>query len=58
MGAGGKRCANSSGIEARVAGDRNVVKQLLQEALNEFLEVEIAEALGVGPSERTARRLG
>ena len=35
-----------------------MVKQLMQEALQEFLEAEMAEALGAGPGERTASRQG
>ena len=53
-----KRSAKSSGIEALVGGDRDVMKQLVQEALQELLEAEMTEALGAGPGERTADRLG
>ena len=48
-----KRSATSSGIEALVAGDRDVMKPLMQEALQEFLEAEMSEALGAASGERT-----
>ena len=48
------RSALSSGIEALVAGDGDVMKALMQEALQEFLEAEISEALGAGSGEGTA----
>ena len=53
-----KRSAKANGIEALVGGDRDMVGQLMQEALQEFLEAEMSEALGAGPGERTASRLG
>ena len=49
-----KRSAKSSGIEALVAGDGDVMKALMQEALQEFLEAEMREALGAASGERTA----
>ena len=53
-----KPSATSSGIEALVAGDRDVMKPLMREALQEFLEAEMSEALGAASGERTASRLG
>lgn len=53
-----KRSAKSSGIEGLVSRDRNLMKQLVQEALQESLAVEITEALGAESVERTADRLG
>ena len=41
-----KRSAKSSGIEAVVGRERDLMKQLVQEALQECLETEITEALG------------
>ena len=53
-----KRSAKSSGIEALGGGDRDVLKQMVQEAPPEILEAEMTETLGAGPGERTANRLG
>ena len=40
-----KGSAKSSGIEAPVGGDRDLLKQLMREALQEVLEAEMREAL-------------
>ena len=53
-----KRSAKSSGIEALVAGDRDLLKQLMREALQDVLEAEMSEAVGAGPGERTEGRRG
>ena len=53
-----KRSAKSSGIEALVGGDRDLLKQLMREALQDVLEPEMSEALGAGPGERTEGRRG
>ncbi|HEY0878806.1 MAG TPA: IS256 family transposase [Zeimonas sp.] len=45
-------------IEALLGQDRDVFKQLLRESIQEVLEAEMTEALGVGPGERSAERLG
>ena len=50
------RHATSSGIEA--LGDRDLMKQLVQEALQECLAAELPEALGAKSGERTVNRLG
>ena len=44
--------------EALVAGDRDLMKSLLKEALQEVLEGEMTEFLGASPSERTEGRQG
>ena len=53
-----KRGAKSSGVEALVSRDRDLMKRLVQEALQECLEAEMTEALGAESGERTAGRLG
>ena len=53
-----QRSARSSGIEALVGLDRDLLKQLVQEALQECLEAEMTEALGAESRARTASRLG
>lgn len=47
-----------SSVEALVAGDRDLMKLLMKEALQEVLESEMTEHLGAGPSERTEGRGG
>lgn len=44
--------------EALIAGDRDLMKSLLKEALQEVLEGELTEFLGASPSERTEGRQG
>jgi putative transposase len=39
-----------------VAGDRDLMKALMKEALQEVLEGEMADFLGVAPTERTDGR--
>ena len=51
-----KRSAKSSGIDALVDGDRNLLKQLMRETLQDLLEAEMSEALGAGPGERREGR--
>ena len=53
-----KRSAKSSGIEALVDGDRDLLKQLMRESLQDILEAEMCELLGAGPGERTEGRRG
>ncbi len=53
-----KRSAKSSGIEALVDGDRDLLKQLMRESLQNILEAEMCELLGAGPGERTEGRRG
>ena len=48
-----KRNTKLSAREA-VAGDRDLMKALMKEALQEVLEGEMTEFLGAAPSERTA----
>jgi hypothetical protein len=50
-----KRNTKLSAREA-VAGDRDLMKALMKEALQEVLEGEMTEFLGAAPSERTEGR--
>ena len=45
-------------VKAVLAGDEEFLRALVRTALQEVLEVEMAEALGAEKSERTAGRLG
>jgi transposase-like protein len=45
-------------VKALLAGDEEFVRALMRTALQEVLEVEMAEALGVEKGERTPGRLG
>jgi len=45
-------------LEGLVAGDRDLMKALMKEALQEVLEGEMTEHLGAGPSERSDGRSG
>src|SRR5690606_16206469 len=45
-------------IEGLLGQDRDLFKQLLRESIQEVLEAEMTEALGVGPGERSPDRLG
>ena len=51
-----KRSAKSSRIEALVGDDRELLKGLLKESLQEVLEAEMTEAVGAGPG--SERRTG
>ena len=53
-----KRTAKPRQIEALIGSDRVLLKELMKEALQEVLEAEMTEALGAGPGERTADRVG
>ena len=53
-----KRSAKSSGVEALLGQDGEMLRRLMQEALQQVLEAEMTEAVGAGPGERTAGRLG
>jgi len=52
-----KRNTKLSAVEA-VAGDRDLMKALMKEALQEVLEGEMTEMLGAAPGERTEGRNG
>ena len=52
-----KRNTKRSAVEV-VAGDRDLMKALMKEALQEVLEGEMTEFLGAAPSERTDGRQG
>ena len=54
----GKRNTKLKAVEAVVAGDRDLMKALMKEALQEVLEGEMAEFLGAAPGERTESRNG
>ena len=45
-------------LEALVAQDRDLLKTLVKEALDQLLQAEMAEFLGAGPGERTQGRIG
>ena len=53
-----KRSAKPLKIAALLGSDRELLKGLVQESLQEVLEAEIAEALGTSAGERTADRMG
>ena len=53
-----KRNTKRTSVEALVAGDRDLMKLLMKEALQEVLEGEMTEFLGAAPSERTEERQG
>ena len=53
-----KRSAKSVQIEALLGGDRELLKGLVKESLQEVLEAEMTETLGAGAGERTADRVG
>ena len=52
-----KRNAKQSAVEV-VAGDRDLIKALMKEALQELQEGEMTDFLGAAPSERTDGRQG
>jgi putative transposase len=54
----GKRNTKLQAVEAVVAGDRDLMKALMKEALQEVLEGEMTEFLGASPGERTDSRNG
>jgi transposase-like protein len=45
-------------VKALLAGDEELLRALMRTALQEVLEVEMAEALGAEKGERTSSRLG
>jgi putative transposase len=45
-------------LEGLVAQDRDLLKALVKEALDQLLQAEMAEFLGAGPGERTQARIG
>lgn len=52
-----KRKSKLSVTEALVAGDRDLMKALMKEALQEVLEAEMTEHLGAAPGERSEGRI-
>ncbi|MDR5736294.1 transposase, partial [Caballeronia sp. LZ025] len=53
-----KRSTNRPSAEALVAGDRDLMKALMKDALQEVLEAEMTELLGAAPNERSETRSG
>jgi len=53
-----KRNTKGPSVEALVAGDCDLMKSLMKEALQEVLEGEMAGFIGAAPSERTESRQG
>src|SRR5690242_12833164 len=45
-------------LEALVAQDRDLLKALVKEALDQLLQAEMTEFLGAAPGERSSERLG
>ena len=45
-------------LKALVAQDRDLLKTLVKEALDQILQAKITESLGAAPGERSANRLG
>ncbi len=56
--AGIERTALSEKVKELVAGDGDLLKTLIKEALQAVLEAEMTEFLGAEPSERTDERRG
>ena len=53
-----KRSAKSPKIEALISSDRELLKRLVKESLQEVLEAEMTEAVGARSGERTVDRVG
>ena len=53
-----KRNAKTATTRALIADDREFLKDLLKESLQEVREAEMTEALGASPGERSAERTG
>ena len=53
-----KHGTNPIDLKALVADDRDLMKSLMKEALQEVLEAEMTELLGAGPHEREEGRRG
>lgn len=53
-----KRTARGESVKELVSGDRDLMKSLMKEALQEVLEGEMTEFLGAAPSERVEGRSG
>jgi putative transposase len=49
---------NRLDLKGLVAEDRNLMQELVREAMQDILEAEMTELLGAGPGERTEGRLG
>src|ERR1041385_6524057 len=45
-------------LEGLMAEDRDLLKALVKEALDQILQAEMTEFLGAGPGERSADRVG
>ena len=53
-----KRTAKPRQIEALIGSDRVLLKELMKEALQEVLEAEMTEALGLASARRTGSGIG
>ncbi len=53
-----KHSANPMDLKALLSEDRDLMKSLMKEALQEALEAEMTELLGAGPHERMDGRQG
>ena len=53
-----KHSANTIDLKALMAEDKDLMKSLMKEALQEVLEAEMTELLGAGPHERQDGRQG
>ena len=53
-----KRSVKPVSLDALVSSDRDLLKTLMRESLQEVLEAEMTEAVGAEPGERTTGRLG
>ena len=53
-----KKPTSLSSAEAAVCADRDLMKELVRESLQQILEGEMTDLLGAGPGERNLERLG
>jgi len=53
-----KQSTNTIDLKALMADDKDLMKSLMKEALQEVLEAEMTEHLGAGPHERQEGRQG
>ena len=53
-----KRSAKPPKIEALIGSDRELLKRLVKESVQEVLEAEMTEAVGARSGERTVDRVG
>ena len=53
-----KRNPSLQAVETLLGNDRDALKELVKDALEQILESEMTDALGAAPGERSAERLG